>query len=123
MRGGYDLAGFGAVVPPPSVLIPLYIIVSRWRGGHGRTGSGTPGPPHTPRCNGILSSDCGAVDMALRGLVMLCPLPPLDTAEFAPFDGGGEVRWCPPHSRSILLYSTIGFDGEVESMIIRGLVL
>ena len=61
--------------------------------------------------------------MVLGGLVLLCPLPPVNTDEFARFDGGAEVPRCPPHSRSILLYSTNCFDGVVEGMVQRGLVL
>ena len=90
--------------------------------------------------------------MVLRGLVLLCPVPPLDTTVFSRWTverriwsyGGwyccassllsillyslvlmveGRHRAPPPHSRSILLYSTNSFDDGVEGMVLRGLVL
>ena len=59
--------------------------------------------------------------MVLRGLVLLCPLTPLDTAVFARFDGGGEEPRCPLTPLDTAVFYS--FDGGVEGMVVRGLVL
>ena len=66
--------------------------------------------------------------MILRGLVLLCPPPSLDTAAFSRltlkwkvWSSGGWYYCAPPHPLDAAVVSR--FDEGVEGMIIRGLVL
>ena len=74
---GYGPTGSDTVVPPPSLSIPLYPPVFTGSKGYGPTGSGTVVPFPPPLDMTVLSrSDGGGEGMVLRGLVLLCPLPP-----------------------------------------------
>ena len=95
-RKGYGPTGSGTVVPPPSILIPLFPREKR----AGTNGVWYCWAPSLPLDNDVFSRfHEGVKGMVLRGLVLLCPLPRSLYCCFSRFDEG------------------------VEGMILRGLVL